>query len=104
MLVLRRKKYNQEKMEMAQRNSEMNAQIQERAAAAKAQADAQIEQVKLQSKQAAMQAEFQMKEAFAQAEHQREMERIRMSGDIKTEHIKVASSDIDADLTRIRKR
>jgi len=104
MLILRRKKYNEEKMEIAQRNSEMNAQIQERAAAAKAQSDAQIEQVKLQAKQAAMQAEFQMKEAFAQAEHQREMERIRMSGDIKTEHIKVASSDIDADLTRIRKR
>ena len=59
MLILRRKKYNEEKMEIAQRNSEMNAQIQERAAAAKAQADAQIEQVKLQSKQAAMQAELQ---------------------------------------------
>ena len=104
MLILRRKKYNQEKMEMAQQNSQMNAQIQERAAGAKAQADAQVEQVKLQAKQASIQTEYQMKEAFAQAEHQREMQRLTMSGDIKTEHIKIASSDIDSDLTRIRKR
>ena len=35
---------------------------------------------------------------------QRKIEEIKLQGDIKTEHIETASSDIDSDLTRIRKR
>ena len=104
MLILRRKKYTEEKQEMAQQNSEMNAQIQERSMAAKAQADAQTAQIKSQSDAQKLKMEYQLKEQFAQAEHQRKLEEIKMMGDIKTEHIEQASSDIDSDLTRIRTR
>lgn len=104
MLILRRKKYSEEKQQIAQQNSEMNAQIQERSMAAKAQADAQTQQMKAQAEAQKLQMEYQLKEQFAQAEHQRRLEEIRLSGEIKTEHIEQASSDIDSDLTRVRKR
>tara|TARA_Y100001937_G_scaffold76181_2_gene103475 strand:+ start:11 stop:1084 length:1074 start_codon:yes stop_codon:yes gene_type:complete len=104
MLILRRKKYAKEQAEKAQRDMQMNAQVQQQSAQQAAQAQAQVEQMKQQSETQRLQTEFQLKEQFAQAEHERKMEEIRLQGDIKTSHIEVASSDIDSDLTRIRKR
>ena len=104
MLVLRRKKYAKEQAEKAQRDMQMNAQVQQQSAQQAAQAQAQVEQMKQQAETQRLQTEFQLKEQFAQAEHERKMEEIRLQGDIKTNHIEVASSDIDSDLTRIRKR
>ena len=104
LLILRRKKYAQEQSEKAQREMQMNSQVQQESAMAAAQSQAQIEQMKQQAEAQKLEIEYRLKEEFAQAEHQRKIEEIKLQGDIKTEHIETASSDIDSDLTRIRKR
>ena len=104
LLILRRKKYAQEQSEKAQREMMMNSQVQQESAMAAAESQAQIEQMKQQAEAQKLETEYMLKEQFAQAEHQRRLEEIELQGRIKTEHIEVASSDIDSDLTRIRKR
>ena len=104
LLILRRKKYAQEQSEKAQREMMLNSQVQQESAIAASQAQAQIEQMKQEAESNRLQVEFRLKEEFAQAEHARKLEEIKLQGQIKTEHIETASSDIDSDLTRIRKR
>ena len=104
MLMQRRKKYAKEKQLEAQQNSEMNARIQQQSLAAKAQSDMQASQVENNMEMERMQTEYLLKEQFAKEEHRRKMEQIEMEGKMKAEHIKIAQEDIEADMTKIRKR
>ena len=89
MLVLRRKKYQEEQQVQAQKASEQNAQLQQQSAQQAAQlkqqemqAEVQIEQARIQAKsQAEMQLkqmEYQLKEQFEQAQHQRRLREIEL--------------------------
>tara|TARA_R110002051_G_scaffold67379_3_gene121930 strand:- start:69 stop:2354 length:2286 start_codon:yes stop_codon:yes gene_type:complete len=102
MLVLRRKKYQQEQQEMASANAQANAQQQQMSIQAKSQADAQLKQMESQSEIQKMQAEFQLKETFAQAEHQRKLVEIEFQGSIKSEHIDLAQDDSDLVRTKVK--
>jgi hypothetical protein len=101
MLVLRRKKYIEEQQQEAAQNAQVNAQQQQQSAQQAAQQAAQLEQMKTQSEAQNKQLEFQLKEQFAQAEHQREIERIKLEGEIKSKHIEQAEDD--SDLVRVKK-
>lgn len=100
MLILRRKKYMQEQQEMAERQSQMNAEAQQQSAMMAAQMAAQAEQVKAENEMKIKQMEFQLKEQFAKAEHARQMEIIDRQGEIKMEHIQEAEDD--SDLVRVK--
>jgi hypothetical protein len=89
MLILRRKKYQEEQQAQAQQASEQNAQLQQQSAQQAAQlkqqemqAEVQIEQARIQAKaQAEMQLkqmEYQLKEQFEQAQHQRRLREIEL--------------------------
>ena len=89
MLILRRKKYQQEQQAMAQQASQQNAELQQQSAQQAAQlkqqemqAEMQIEQARVQAKaQAEMQLkqlEYQLKEQFEQAQHQRRLREIEL--------------------------
>ena len=98
-----RDKRKKEKMDEAQKNSEMNAQIQERSAMAKAKADMQVEQGKTQLEIQKMEAEFNFKSKLVEMEHRFKMEQLDKQGSDKDRHIQLAANDQDADLTRTRK-
>ena len=100
----RRKQYAVEKQQEAQKNSQMNAQIQQQSLAAKSQADMQAKQIENEMEMKKMQTEYLLKEQFAKEEHARRMKEIEMEGKMKAEHIKIAQEDIESDMTRIRKR
>ena len=104
MLMQRRKQYAVEKEQMAQRNSQMNAQIQQQSLAAKSQAEMQAKQIENEMEMKKIQTEYLLKEEFAKQEHIRKMKEIEMEGKVKAEHIKIAQEDIESDMTRIRKR
>ena len=104
MLMQRRKQYAVEKQQEAQKNSQMNAQIQQQSLAAKSQADMQAKQIENEMEMKKMQTEYLLKEQFAKEEHARRMKEIEMEGKMKAEHIKIAQEDIESDMTRIRKR
>tara|TARA_R110002012_G_scaffold316089_2_gene530654 strand:+ start:1597 stop:3879 length:2283 start_codon:yes stop_codon:yes gene_type:complete len=104
MLMQRRKQYAVEKEQMAQKNSQMNAQIQQQSIAAKSQAEMQAKQVENEMEMKKIQTEYLLKEEFAKQEHARRMKEIEMQGKMKAEHIKIAQEDIESDMTRIRKR
>jgi hypothetical protein len=89
MLVLRRKKYQEEQQLQAQEASKQNAELQQQSAQQAAQlkqqelqTEMQIEQARVQAKaQADMelkQLEFQLKEQFEQAQHQRRLREIEL--------------------------
>jgi hypothetical protein len=69
-MYLAKAKKNKEKAEMekAQRNSEMNAQVQQQSIAAKAQADAQLQQIEAQGKLAVVSTEMKMKQELSEQE------------------------------------
>lgn len=69
-MYLTKAKKNKEKAEMekAQRNSEMNAQIQQQSIQAKAQADAQLQQIDAQGKLAVVSTEMKMKQELSEQE------------------------------------
>ena len=90
MLVLRRKKYQEEQQLQAQEASKQNAELQQQSAQQAAQlkqqelqTEMQIEQARVQAKvQADMQLkqlEFQLKEQFEQSQHQRRLREIELS-------------------------
>ena len=89
MLILRRKKYQEEQQAQAQQASQQNAQLQQQSAQQAAQlkqqelqAEMQIEQAKIQAKsQAEMelkQMEYQLKDQFEEAQHQRRLREIKL--------------------------
>ena len=69
-MYLTKAKKNKEKAEMekAQRNSEMNAQVQQQSIQAKAQADAQLQQIDAQGKLAVVSTEMKMKQELSEQE------------------------------------
>jgi hypothetical protein len=69
-MYLTKAKKNKEKAEMekAQRNSEMNAQVQQQSIQAKAQADAQLQQIDAQGKLAIVSTEMKMKQELSEQE------------------------------------
>lgn len=69
-MYLTKAKRNKEKAEMekAQRNSEMNAQVQQQSIQAKAQADAQLNQIETQGKLAIATTEMKMKQELSEQE------------------------------------
>ena len=101
-LIIRRKKYQEEAAKAAQANARANAEQQAAAAQQKAQADAQLRQMEQQAEMQKMQAEFEMKEKFAQAEHNRKLEIISRGGEIKSEHIRISQDDSDLVRTRVK--
>ncbi len=90
MLILRRKKYQEEQKSIAQQAAEQNAQLQQQSAQQAAQlkqqemqTEVQVEQARIQAKTQAeiqlKQAEYQLKEQFEQAQHQRRLREIELS-------------------------
>lgn len=90
MLILRRKKYQEELQEQAKANAEANAQQQQMSIQAASQAKQQEMQVEVQMAQARVQAEaqakiealkveYELKNQLSQAEHEREMQRLQVS-------------------------
>lgn len=69
-MYMAKAKKNKEKSEMekAQRNSEMNAQVQQQSIQAKAQADAQLQQLESQGKLAIVTTEMRMKQELSEQE------------------------------------
>ena len=102
MLMLRRKKYNEEQQQQAQANAQANAQQQQMSIQGKAEVDAQLKQMEIQADLQKLQAEYEMKEVFATAEHQRNLEILASGGEIKSEHIKLAQDDSDLVRTRVK--
>jgi len=102
LLVIRRKKYAEEAAKAAQENARANAEQQQASVAAKAQADAQLKQMDNEMSMQTLQAEYQMKEEFAKAEHDRKLEIIEATGEIKSEHIKLAEDDSDLVRTKVK--
>ena len=90
LLILRRKKYQEEQMAMQKSASQANAQQQQQSVMAqiemqKMQAEAQIESQK-------MQLEFQLKNQFEEASHKRRLNEIHL-----TNQAKVAAGKIQGD-------
>lgn len=98
-----REKRKKEKVEEAKRNSQLNAQVQEKSAAAKAKVDLQVENGKAEMDMKKMQMEFDLKMKLAEMEHRFKMEQLDKQGSDKDRHIQLASTDQDADMTRTRK-
>lgn len=97
-----REKRRKEKLEEARQNSEMNAMVQERSAAAKAQSDAQVAQAKAQAKIQELQAEYQLKAQLENQQHDNKMKELEYTEEMKLKHIMAADDDRQADLTRVR--
>ena len=104
MLMQRRKKYQAEKAAEAQRNAQMNAQIQRESAVATSRAKLEEEMQKQKMEMDKLQMEFMLKEQFAEKEHARKMKELQLQGAMKAEHIKIASEDVEADMNKIRKQ
>ena len=104
MLMQRRKKYQAEKAADAQRNAQMNAQIQRESAVATSRAKLEEEMQKQKMEMDKLQMEFMLKEQFAEKEHARKMKELQLQGAMKAEHIKIASEDVEADMNKIRKQ
>lgn len=100
--VLRAKRAK-ERAEEAQRNSEMNAQIQERAAMAKAQAEAQTAQAKAQAEAEVLKVKYELEEGLEDKKHANKMNEINAENEWKQKHIQAADTDRRGDLTRIHK-
>jgi hypothetical protein len=76
MLILRRKKYAEDKMKEAQMNAQMNAQQNQIATQQKYEADKAMKMLEVQAAAETLAAEYQLKERFAQSEHMRKMREI----------------------------
>mgnify|MGYP003147139741 FL=1 len=111
MLVLRRKKYQEELMEQAKKNAENNAMQQQQSIQASSQAkqqemqtQMQIEQsnaqIELQTKMQLLQAEFELKNNLAEAEHQRRMAELQVSGSVKEKANKALGSSREGSIEK----
>jgi len=111
MLILRRKKYQEELMEQAKKNAENNAMQQQQSIQAASQAKQQemqtkmqIEQsnaqIELQTKMQLLQAEFELKNNLAQAEHERRMAELQVSGDVKEKANKALGSSREGSIEK----
>lgn len=77
LLILRRKKYAEDRAREAQQNAQMNAQQAQVAIQQKAEADRQAKMLEIQFETEKLGAEYQLKEQFAQSEHIRKMREIQ---------------------------
>ena len=111
MLVLRRKKYQEELMEQAKKNAEANAAQQQQSVMAASQAKQQEMQAQLQMDQAnsqsnlnvkmqLLQAEYELKNQFAQAEHERRMAELQVSGAVKEKANKALGSSREGSIEK----
>lgn len=85
MLILRRKKYQEDQMKQAQAQAQANAEQQAMAAQQKFQADIQLQQAESQIKLEFLQNEMSLKDQFAQKEHMRKLEQIEKMNDGKVD-------------------
>jgi hypothetical protein len=92
-MLLRRKKYQEEKMMEAQNAAQANAQQQAMAAQQKAQADMAKAQADAQAKMAVLEKEYSLKQQLAAQEHEQEMKQIALENEYKNEQIIMASQE-----------
>ena len=96
MLILRRKKYQEEQQEMAQKNTQMQMQQQQQATMAASQGRQQEEQMKAQMAQASIQAkaqsdmalmklEYQLKAKYEEQMHKLKMEQLSLTNEGKVD-------------------
>jgi len=111
MLVLRRKKYQEEVSEQSKKNAEANAAQQQQSIAAASQAKQQEMQAQMQVDQAGsqsdlnvkmqlLQAEYELKNNFAQAEHERRMAELQISGSVKEKANKALGSSREGSIEK----
>jgi len=92
-LLLRRKKYQEEEMQKAQAASEANAQQQMMSTQAKAQADSITTQTKAQAEMAVLDKEYALKTQLSAQEHEQEMKKVALMNEYKNEQIIMASQE-----------
>jgi hypothetical protein len=92
-MLLRRKKYQEEKMMESQAAAQANAEQQAMAAQQKAQADAMKAQADAQAKMAVLEKEYALKQQLAAQEHEQEMKQIALENEYKNEQIIMASQE-----------
>lgn len=85
LLILRRRKYQEEQMRQAQAQAQANAEQAAMAAQQKFQADMQIAQAKSELELQYLQAEMSLKDQFGQKEHMRKLEEIRLTNEGKVD-------------------
>ena len=85
LLVLRRKKYAEDRSMEAQQNAQMNAQQSQLAMQQKAEADRQAKMLEMQFETETMAAEYKLKEQFAQSDHIRKMREIEATNEGKVD-------------------
>lgn len=88
-MVLKRKQYQQEKMEESQALQQQNAEVQQQSAQQAHELKMQEEQMELQK----MQMEYQLKDQNSQKDHERKMKEIELEGKIKSVHIEQAGEE-----------
>jgi len=89
MLILRRRKYQEDKQKEAEMNAQVNAQQQQIAAQQKFEGDMKMKQIEIQFDTEAMAAEYQLKERFAQSEHERKMRELALVNEGKVDTAQV---------------
>ena len=89
MLILRRKKYQEDQMREAAEASRINAQEQQLSAQQKFEGDMQLKQMEAQVDTETMAAEYQLKERFAQSSHIRKMRELALVNDGKVDTAQV---------------
>jgi hypothetical protein len=92
-MLLRRKKYQEEQAQQAQAQAQANAEQQAMAAQVAAQADMQKKQAETQAKIASLQAEYELKQQLSAQEHEQEMKQIALMNEYKAEQIVMASQE-----------
>jgi len=89
MLILRRKKYAEDRAKEAKLNVQMNVQQSQIAAQQKFEADKAMKMLEVQAESEKMAAEYQLKESFEQNQHIRKMREIQEQNKGKVEVAKV---------------
>ena len=85
MLVLRRRKYKEEREQEAAANAQMNAQQNQIATQQKFEADKAMRMLEVQAEAEKLAAEYELKERFAQSEHIRKMREIEAQNEGKVD-------------------
>ena len=89
MLILRRRKYQEDKQKESEMNAQVNAQQQQIAAQQKFEGEMKLKQMEIQFETEAMAAEYQLKERFAQSEHMRKMRELALVNEGKVDTAQV---------------
>lgn len=87
LLILRRKKYQEEKQQDAMAASQANAEQQSMAAQSKAQADMAVKQAEAQAKSGLLDKEYQLKMQLSAQEHEQKMKEIALEEQYNAEQI-----------------